>query len=111
MRELHAQGAKNVQAASVTVSELRSENQQLRSENARLVEQAKAPKTHLEKLVAGFKVPEGEEAYLHVAETQVGGEELTKPRIRPYDPQQYDTMISKQAGYKATVLHDPRKKA
>lgn len=61
--------------------------------------------------MAGFKVPEDEKQYLHVAETQVGGDELATPRIRQYDPQQYDTMISKQAGYKAHVLYDPRKKA
>lgn len=56
-------------------------------------------------MIAGFTVPNGEEGYTHVAETQVNGEALAEPRIRAYEPHQYDTLISKQHGYQAEVIH------
>lgn len=53
----------------------------------------------------GFKVPKGEEGYTHVVETMVNGEVLEQPRVSSYDAHQYATLISKQQGYQAEVLH------
>jgi hypothetical protein len=40
-----------------------------------------------------------------VLETQVNGEHLDQPQVRAYDPHLYDSLISKQHGYQAEILH------
>jgi hypothetical protein len=91
---------------------LQQQLQQMQLENGTLRGQldkaegevAKTPKGRIKAIKNGFTVPKGEEDYTHVIETKVNGEEV-EPRIRPYEAHQYDTLISKQQGYEAEVIH------
>ncbi|GAA4393541.1 hypothetical protein [Hymenobacter koreensis] len=88
-----------------------AEREKLKAELRKEIEaeqkaQAKAGQSEdLKKAKAEFKMPEGEEGYTHVRITQLNGQVLEEPQIKAFDPHQYETSISKQAGFKADVLH------
>lgn len=86
--------------------ELQQQNEQLRLQ----LQQQQAvvdatPAGVIAKAKKAFKLPKGEEGYTHVLETQVNGETLAEPRVRAYDPHTYASLISKQHGYQADILH------
>lgn len=66
---------------------------------------AGTPKGRIKAAKDAFELPKGEEAYTHVVETKVNGEVLEQPRVRAYEPHQFDTLISKQQGYEGEIIH------
>ena len=88
------------------IDQLETDKQALEAQNAEL---SAAPTGSLDaevaKLKKSFKVPEGEAAYTHVAETMHNGIALEAVKIGVYDPKQYEKQISTQKGYQGEVLH------
>jgi hypothetical protein len=54
-----------------------------------------------------YQPEEGTADYVHVRVTHKQGRELPKPQVETYHPSQY-TDVSKLAGFKGDILHDPR---